>query len=216
MRWHESSWLKILGIISLSIISVFSGACTKRVIREKKLVTPLAVPLQKVNNNYGVLVGEYLIPETITIPGGQFIMGSEEEDGIEANEIPRHTVILDSFEMGRLEITNAQFAAFVTATGYKNQEWQSFNQPGRENYPARAISWVDAIAYCEWLSKITGRQYRLPTEAEWEYTAGGSQNVQFAWGNGWDKKAANVGKTQAEPSLVASFPPNNFGLYDMT
>ncbi|MEW6735352.1 MAG: SUMF1/EgtB/PvdO family nonheme iron enzyme, partial [Acidobacteriota bacterium] len=42
------------------------------------------------------------------------------------------------------------------------------------------------------------------------------QNVQFAWGNGWDKKAANVGKTQAEPSLVASFPPNNFGLYDMT
>jgi formylglycine-generating enzyme required for sulfatase activity len=205
---------KKVSIAIIGLLLVLSGSCRKQI--DNRRVTPLNVPLKKVGELYGVAVGEQIIPETIAIPAGKFLMGSEENEESEPIERPRHQVAVDGFEMGRLEITNAQYASYFKATGYKNEKWEEENKAGRENYPAIGISWDDTVKYCEWLSQVTGRQFRLPTEAEWEYAAGGPQNVRFSWGNGWDTELANVGKLKQETVPVASYPANAFGLYDMT
>jgi formylglycine-generating enzyme len=213
---YNSRLLTVVASIMLIFLVLTSGSSCRKRPQDNRRVTPLEVPLKKVGEHFGVAEGEYLIPETIPIPAGQFMMGNEKGEDIEANETPRHTVMLDGFEIGRLEVTNTQYAAFVTATGYSNDKWKETNKPGKEDFPAINISSIDAVAYCEWLSKVTGRKYRLPTEAEWEYAAGGNQLVRFSWGNGWDPALANAGKQHQETMRVAGFTPNTFGLYDMT
>jgi formylglycine-generating enzyme required for sulfatase activity len=193
---------------------LISNSACGRSIWNTKRVTPLVIELQKSQGHYGVMTGEYLTPETIEIPGGQYSMGSDPDKAYGTDEQPRHRVSLDTFQIGRLEVTNAQYAEFVKSTGYDNSQWAETNLPGHENDPARAISWLDAQAYCQWLSQITGKNYRLPTEAEWEYAGGGVQNVRFSWGNQWDLAAANVGSSQPGVTAAAKYPANTFGVYD--
>jgi formylglycine-generating enzyme required for sulfatase activity len=217
LRYNSRLLKVVVSIIVIFLVIVSGSSCRKRA-QDNRRVTPLEVPLKKVGEHFGVAEGENLIPETIPIPAGQFMMGSEKDkdEEIEASETPRHTVTLDGFEMGRLEVTNAQYAVFVNATSYNNDKWKETNKPGKEDYPAINVSSLDALAYCEWLSIVTGKKYRLPTEAEWEYAAGGNQQVRFSWGNGWEPSLANAGKQNQETARVGSYPPNAFGLYDMT
>jgi formylglycine-generating enzyme required for sulfatase activity len=205
---------KAAALLLAANLIIVSG-CKKRSIWDTKRIKPLEILLKQQNSLYGVKAGDYLIPETIAIPGGQFAMGSDNGENIEDNEKPRHRLSLSGFEIGRLEVTNAQFAEFVKATGYENPEWQKANTEARENYPAVAISWHDAVAYCQWLTTVTDREYRLPTEAEWEYAAGGAQNMRFSWGNQWDTTAGNVGKQQQGITAAAKYPANGFALYDI-
>ncbi len=180
------------------------------------MVTPLEKPLEKVASNFGIKSGEYLTPETITIPAGKFMMGSELGEETPKEEQPKHAVSLTRFEIGRLEVTNAQYGEFIKVTSYKNEKWTENFASGTENFPATTVSWQDAEAYCKWLSEVTKKNYRLPTEAEWEYAAGGAQGVEYSWGNPWKPKLANVGGEQKSTTYVGSSSPNAFGLYDMT
>lgn len=177
-------------------------------------------PLLKAGDRYGVLVRGYLIPEVISLAGGSFLMGSDVGG---EDEKPVHEVYVDPFDMGRVLVTNAQFKVFCDATkrDYPTDppEWGNYFN-GYPDHPVVNVSWEDAMAYCEWLSKLTGLKYRLPTEAEWEYAArGGLTGKKYPWGDEDPKGRANYLEGQIPfgvPTMrVASYAPNGYGLYDM-
>ena len=200
----------------------------------------------------------------VIIPGGRFVMGSPPtEQGRTLWEGPQREVIVRSFALSKFDVTRAEYARFVSETGYntsgcaifeyvgpgsflgaghyfvfrRDHDWRSpgFAQTDRD--PAVCVSWDDAQVYIRWLSAKTGRSYRLPTEAEWEYAARGGTTTSRYWGddntdqcrhaNGADQalgatfpdwshgRAATCSDGYVYTSPVGSFPPNRFGLYDM-
>jgi len=125
--------------------------------------------------------------ELIRIPAGEFLMGSDPEKDKEAysSEQPQHIVYLPEFCISKYPVTNAQYAAFVQSTGHKVPEhWNDEGIPsGKEKHPVRYISWDDAVAFCEWLNRETGKDFQLPSEAEWEKAARGTDGRIYPWGD---------------------------------
>jgi formylglycine-generating enzyme required for sulfatase activity len=117
-------------------------------------------------------------PEMVLIPAGKFLMGSDPsvDKNARDNEQPQHTLHLPDYYLAKTPVTNAQYAAFVQATYRRQPEgWEHGKPPsGKEDHPVVHVSWHDAVAYCRWLSEVTGRPYRLPSEAEWEKGARGT------------------------------------------
>jgi formylglycine-generating enzyme required for sulfatase activity len=155
---------------------------------------------------------EDVCPEMARIPAGVFQMGAPDtEAGANSWEKPRHEVRVAAFAISANEITMAQWDACVAdggCGGYAppDRGW------GRGERPAIAISWDDANAYTAWLSRKTGRAYRLPSEAEWEYAARGGTQTAFWWGDAFDP--GRIARGQTMP--VGSFPANAFGLLDVS
>jgi formylglycine-generating enzyme required for sulfatase activity len=148
-------------------------------------------------------------PEMIPIPAGEFKMGTPESDApaiIEeykhvhviprflAKEAPQRSVQVEAFEIARYPVTNREFDEFVRATGHrKPASWDGPSYPdGKGNHPVARIEHEDALAYAAWLSKETGRAYRLPTEAEWEKAARGTDGRVYPWGNQFDPDRCNT------------------------
>ena len=153
-------------------------------------------------------------PELVQIPGGSFLMGCASGN---PNERPVHRVIIDSFALGRCQVTNSEYAAFLRFTNHREQKhWSDprFNDPQQ---PVVAVSWFDAIAYCDWLTEQTGDRYRLPTEAEWEYAArGGAEGLLYPWGNEPTRPNETPDRWRDErPEIVGLSEPNGFGLFNM-
>lgn len=154
-------------------------------------------------------------PELSLIPAGSFEMGSAEMFEFEK---PVHAVtIARPFYIGTDEVTFAQWDACVAEGGCSYRPGD--RNLGRGKRPVTDIHWNDANAYLVWLSYKTGRKYRLPTEAEWEYAARAGTTTSYPWGNSVDKEMANCLGCNAQPrrqaSEVGQFPPNRFGLRDM-
>ncbi|MFO1084881.1 MAG: formylglycine-generating enzyme family protein [Reyranellaceae bacterium] len=204
-------------------------------------------------------------PEMVPIPLGSFVMGAE--PGEEEREkvprdhrglaAPRRSVsITERFSLGRYEVTRGQYAAFVSATGraagpscwslgpdgkWRDRQGMSWLAPGfaqTEADPVVCVSWHDAQAYVQWLSTTTGKKYRLPSEAEWEYAARAGSSTSRYWGddrdqacrfaNLSDRTAAQLLNWSADPeetfqcsdehvytAPVGKFQANAFGLHDM-
>ncbi len=134
-------------------------------------------------------------PETVFIPAGPFLMGSQPGPGIPDYETPQHTVVLPAYRIGTYPVSVRQYAAFIKQVKSQPvpQDAGWFNRqppPDRLDHPVTHVNWYDAMAYCEWLSGYTGRRYRLPSEAEWEKAARGQEGRRYPWGETWD--AANV------------------------
>jgi formylglycine-generating enzyme required for sulfatase activity len=161
------------------------------------------------------------------IPGGWYFVGSPpNETGRYADEAPSHKVNLNPFYISVTEITNAQYARFLKATGHKKPlYWEDQNLNG-PNQPVVGVTWHDAAAFCRWLTKVTGVPHELPTENQWEAAArGGLVGQPYPWGaeppgaegvfraNLRNDRTAKDGFLFSAP--VGSFPPNGFGLYDM-
>lgn len=154
-------------------------------------------------------------PELTLIAAGSFEMGSNEMFEFEK---PVHSVtIANPFYIGTDEVTFAQWDACVAGGGCSHRP--SDRDLGRGKRPVTDIHWNDANAYTVWLSYKTGRKYRLPTEAEWEYAARGGATTNYPWGNSVDKEMANCAgcnaQSRRQASEVGQFPPNRFGLRDM-
>ena len=158
-------------------------------------------------------------PEMVVIPAGRFQMGDIQGGGY-SDEKPVHWVNIDyEFAMGKYEVTFAEYDKFAEATDREKLDDEGW---GRDNRPVINVSWYDAVAYTEWLSEQTGKEYRLPSEAEWEYAARAGTETNYWWGNdigknraacdgcgakwGWDAKRMTA--------PVGSFSANQFGLYD--
>ncbi|MCK4791081.1 MAG: SUMF1/EgtB/PvdO family nonheme iron enzyme, partial [Desulfobacteraceae bacterium] len=182
-----------------------------------------------VSNHLGIFSNPTEISGMVYVPAGEFIMGSSDKD-IEtylqmfiyrrpsrfANEKPQHTVYLDAFYIDEYEVTNAQYEEFMAATGHSAPPYwkdELFNQPAQ---PVMSVTWEDAKAYADWVGK------RLPTEAEWEKAARGTDGRFWTWGSEWDASKLNandVGTIEGfvYTSPVGSFPQgvSPYGVHDM-
>jgi len=155
-------------------------------------------------------------PQMVVIPAGEFAMGSDKH---RREEQPVHPVIIEqAFGLGRYEVTLGEWGACVKAGAcrYSPENLTS----GDPALPVGDVSWDDAQAYLRWLSEKTGFEYRLPSEAEWEYAARAGSDTVFWWGDDIGQSRANCkdcGSAWAEkgPAPVGSFEPNPFGLHDV-
>ncbi len=156
-------------------------------------------------------------PELVMVPAGKFKMGSEAKGAL-ANEKPVHEVTFaKGFAIGKYEVTFAEWDACVADKGCTHkpgdQGW------GRGKQPVTNIGYTDAQEYVSWLSKKSGKTYRLPTEAEWEYAARGGATTEYPWGDEIGKGNANCAKCNDKDvdknAPVGSYKPNGFGLYDV-
>jgi formylglycine-generating enzyme required for sulfatase activity len=199
-----------------------------------------------------------IVPPMINIPAGKFLMGSNLSD----KEKPIHKVSVNAFKISKYEVTIKQFKQFAAATNHitGNDCWKYVSENGgqfkvgydiapgnwltpeyapSDFHPVMCVSWDDANAYLAWLSQQTGKKYRLPTEAEWEYAAGAGSTKKYFFGND-DKDVCQYGNTFDESGMrafvrdkeyknrdmkcddgaeyttvVGMYKPNAFGLYDM-
>ncbi|ALB41910.1 hypothetical protein AA650_16930 [Anabaena sp. WA102] len=163
-------------------------------------------------------LGNGVTLDMVEIPGGTFIMGSpKSEKNRSSSESPQHQVTVPSFYMGKYELTQAQYQAIIgtNASNFKG-----------DNCPVERVSWNDAVAFCEKLSQKTGKKYRLPSEAEWEYACRAGTTTPFYFGESitpdlvnydgdYTYASAPKGKYRQHTTDVGTFPPNSFGLYDM-
>lgn len=145
-------------------------------------------------------------------------MGS---DAGQDNEKPVHRVWIDEFQLSAFQVTNASYDFFVRETASTPARFMSefgFNHPEQ---PVVAVSWFDAVRYCEWLSGVAGKKFRLPTEAEWERAArGGVEAAQFPWGDvppselaDYNDRCGSCWKIGPEP--VGRAEPNAYGFYNI-
>jgi len=186
-------------------------------------------------------------PEMVVIPPGRFVMGAPaSENGTSPIEQPVHPVTVRAFASGRYDITRAEYATFVHATRRPTiagcaftgrpgplvdpkGSWLSLGFPQTGRHPVVCITWKDAKDYAAWLSKRTGKHYRLLTEAEWEYAARSGTSTPYYWGSRADRAHLNYGPERGYgkgvasgrdkwlyTSPVGSFPANGFELYDMS
>jgi formylglycine-generating enzyme required for sulfatase activity len=145
-------------------------------------------------------------PEMVVIPAGRFLMGSPEaERGRSADEGPQRWVDVPRFAMGKFEVTQGQWQAVMSSNP------SHFKGCGL-NCPVENVSWIDAQEFVRRLNQLTGRNYRLPSEAEWEYAARAGTTTSYSWGYGFEGNRANNGSRTVQ---VGSYPANGFGLHDM-
>ncbi|HBS26928.1 MAG TPA: formylglycine-generating enzyme family protein [Gammaproteobacteria bacterium] len=158
-------------------------------------------------------------PQMIALAAGQFVMGSSEDEfGSFKDEQPQHPVTIDyAFAIGRYPVTFANYDVFAKATGRDlpmDEGW------GRKSRPAINVSYYDAVAYCKWLTEQTGREYKLPSEAEWEYAARADTKTAYWWGDklGQDHTVCETCGSKWDDETTAPvgrFQPNAWGLHDM-
>jgi formylglycine-generating enzyme required for sulfatase activity len=175
-------------------------------------------------------------PEMIRITAGEFLMGSDPQEDQDAqdDEQPQHTLYLPDYYLAKTPVTNAQYMAFIQATGYGKSAnsgnsgqfanstvvgfgpyWTDGEPPrGKEDHPVVWISWNDAVAYCRRLSETTGKSYGLPSEAEWEKGARGTDGHIYPWGNQWDATRCHIG---GGTTSINAYPEgaSPYGLLDM-
>ena len=157
-----------------------------------------------------------LTPEMVRIEGGCFVMGSPGSETGREDDERWHRVCVEAFSIGKHEVTFAEYDRFAEATGRSRPADAGW---GRERRPVINVSWDDATAYARWLSGETGRRYRLPTEAEWEYAARAGSTTAYPWGNSVGNGRANCfvcgsqwDNNQTAP--VGSFEANAWGVHD--
>ena len=201
-RWSRRKVLKQLGLVTAgSVASVVSSCQSITQFRPQPInLTPFTEKLPK-----GVTL------EMVGLPAGQFLMGSPDSDpDAKSDEKPQHQVKVNSFAIGKYPVTQAQYQAVM---GNNPSRFQ--NNPQN---PVEKVSWNDAQAFCQKLSQITGKTYRLPTEAEWEYACRAGTTTRYYFGddaNQLGDYAWYKGNSRYKTHPVGEKKPNAWGLYDM-
>jgi len=183
---------------------------TPKMLTERRIAAAQALARIGGKNYWTLPYGE---PEWVHIPAGEFWMGSEHGD---RDEQPLHRLYLDTFWIARVPITNAQYHLFTQATGHRPPEGWEENRPpkGQESHPVVSVSWDDAIAYCQWLSQVTGKAITLPSEAEWEKAARGDRDArEYPWGDSFDLTHCNSWELGLGDTTPVGIFPNGASPY---
>lgn len=179
-------------------------------------VRPASEPLKPLRVYRDYLQDKSAGPVMVEVPGGSFEMGST-ASSVNFDERPQRQVSIERFSISKYEVSFDEYRVFAEAT---EREIPHDNIWGRGNRPVINVSWDDAVAYAAWLSEQTGRNYRLPSEAEWEYAARAGTTTLYWWGTGKTERQANCFDCGTEwdgisTAPVGSFPANTLGLHDM-
>jgi formylglycine-generating enzyme required for sulfatase activity len=193
---------RVVGFAGLAACAIFSVAASAVTVPRPVANSPAAVAATL---------------QMVKIRAGDFVMGTDPSVSFQ-NGFPPHRVSIRTFFMSRYDVTFEQYDAFARATHRPlppDEGW------GRGDRPVIHVSWQDAHAFIDWLNRGTGRHFRLPSEAEWEYAARGGTTTLYWWGDEPDPDKANtvtnLGRDHFRyTSPVGSFPANPFGLYDMS
>ena len=176
-------------------------------------------------------LGRGVLLEMVRIPAGSFVMGAaRDEAGADEDEYPQQSLAVPEFWMGKYTITQAQWQRFVAERGGRvaeglNEDAQSMAVK-KPDFPINTIYWPEAVEFCHWLSQHSGRDYRLPSQVQWEYACRAGAIAPFYFGQTISPALANYngnysyadgpkGQFRQQPTEVGSFVPNEFGLYDM-
>ena len=164
---------------------------------------------------FAIQSGNLFEPEMVMLEGGTFRMGCLEGQDCGNTELPVREVTVKGFALGRYEVTCSEFVQFALERG-NALPWDS--GWGRGRRPVIYVSWDDAVAYAKWLSKRTGKRYRLPTEAEWEYATRAGTATRWSFGDQESHLGNSAwfsGNSGYQPHPVGEKEPNPWGLYDM-
>lgn len=244
----ESKWIGPLNAVSGHVGPNVSGGCCKQVKWQAAVESQgtkgefhfkvMAIPKSKRRGQEKVSQRMAAIePELVLVQGGTFFMGgptskSGGEGASHSDSEPRHEVKISSFYMAKFEVTVQEFRVFVEETAYiteaeklqKPHTWR-FSASGKPygsedgNFPVARVSWNDCQAYIRWLNEKTGKPYRLPTEAEWEYAAKGGPQQEtwtFSGSNELDRVGWYYWNSSSGPKPKGRKDPNSLGIYDMT
>ena len=155
-------------------------------------------------------------PEIVIIPGGSFLMGSDQG---QENEQPVHRVWIDAFAIGKFPATNQEYKVYVEDKAAPAPPFWTEPMFAHPDKPVVGITWDDAAAYCRWLSERLEQSFRLPTEAEWERAARGQrEGALYPWGDEppWERPYPGFDSETGGPKQVGVGEPNGFGVYDMS
>ena len=153
--------------------------------------------------------------ELVRVPAGEFLMGSADSDTqASSDEKPQSKLALDEYWIGKYDVTNYQYAAFAQASGH------NFTMPSdKADHPVVDVSWDDAVAFCAWANQVVGRKVRLPSEAQWEKAARGTDGRLYPWGNDSpDSTHANFNSSVGDTTPVGKYSPQGdspYGAADM-
>ncbi len=225
MTITPTHWYRYSFIVASVVLLVLLAGCDREAAQPP---SPTAVPPPP--------------PEMVEVPAGPFLMGSSDDDADARDwEKPQHELTLETYWIGKTEVTNAQFRPFVEGDGYSNPaywtetgwEWRKryrITQPAHwddnewsegewnsDAQPVFSISWYEAVAYTRWLSAQLGHPYRLPTEAEWEKAARGTDGRIYPWGDEFDRGRTNIANVMDTTIPVGSYPEgaSPYGVLDM-
>lgn len=156
------------------------------------------------------------LPEMVFVEGGTFQMGDEWGLG-GTDEVPVHEVTLRSFSISKTEVTVGQYKRYCSETGVRMPDPPDWGWI--DSHPMVNVSWFDAVNYADWLSGKTGKLYRLPTEAEWEYAARGGKNsagYKYSGGQSFPLVGWDIHNSDDKTNPVGQKRPNELGIYDMS
>jgi eukaryotic-like serine/threonine-protein kinase len=223
-RWKVNRWIAAAAILSPLLIGLLVYLFRTPPVEDRRDDSPtVSSPKETLKNSLGM--------KLVRIPAGDFFIGSPgNEPHHRANEAPSHQVtITEPFYLGAHLVTVGNFRAFVQAAGYRTEAEKAgetrlghyWLKPGweqRDDYPVACLSWNDAKAFCDWLSKKETRTYRLPTEAEWEYACRAGSTSAYSYGPDAKKLGEYAwyrGNSGAKAHPVGRLKPNRWGLYDL-
>jgi formylglycine-generating enzyme required for sulfatase activity len=158
----------------------------------------------------------------VHVPAGEFVMGGvlAKDKDVQDNELPPHRIHLPEFHIGTYPVTNLQYQAFVQATGQRKPDhWEGVGAipSGKEHHPVVNVSWKDAHAFCAWLAQESGQPVRLPTEAQWEKAARGTDGRIYPWGDEpADKNLCNFNQNVDDTTPVGQYSPQGDSSYGCT
>ena len=151
-------------------------------------------------------------PELVRITGGKFLIGSPKSEKGRDNNEQQYEIFIDDFAIGKYPVTFAEYDRYCDEVGLAKPDDKGW---GRSNRPVINVSWMEAHDYAKWLARVTVKPYRLPTEAEWEFSARGGTQTAYWWGEKFEQGRSNSNGCHKKTTPVDKFKPNPFGLYDM-
>ena len=210
----EEKVVKALGAIRTDAAIAILRTVVEDGVRGKRTRIFAAVALQQMGVQLPI-PEEFIAPEMVQIPGGKFWMGSAEGEGGD-EERPQHEVEIKPFQIGKYPVTQAEWREVATLLPQVKRELKPDPSEFKgDDRPVEQISWYEAVEFCDRLTHFTGREYRLPTEAEWEYSCRAGTTTAYHFGPEITPELANSGGNKQGTTPVGSYGANAFGLYDM-